>query len=87
MRAPGRSFKRCPVCVPPPLTTTIPPCLHTPGPGPLTGSEAGCVVFDACQVQVVVPAFQVLIHTVALAARLGVVVTVVAPVDTSGTSH
>lgn len=58
-----------------------------PGPGPLTGSEAGCVVFDACQVQVVVPAFQVLIHTVALAAWLGVVVTVVAPVDTCGTSH
>lgn len=87
MRAPGRSFKGARSVFPPPPTTTIPPCLHTPGPGPLTGSEAGCVVFDACQVQVVVPAFQVLIHTVALAARLGVVVTVVAPVDTSGTSH
>lgn len=82
MRAPGCSFKGPQsVFSPPPLP------LYTPGPGPLTGSEAGCVVFDACQVQVVVPAFQVLIHTVALAARLGVVVTVVAPVDTSSTSH
>lgn len=82
MRAPGCSFKG-------PRSVFLPPLspLFTPGPAPLTGSKAGCVVFDACQVQVVVPAFQVLIHTVALAARLGVVVTVVAPVDTSGTSH
>lgn len=75
-------LQRATVCVSP---SPLP--LYTPGRGPLTGSETGCVVFYACQVQVVVPAFQVLIHTVALAARLGVVVTVVAPVDTSGTSH
>lgn len=79
MRAPGCGFKG-------PLFAFLLPSFP-PGSGPLTGSEAGCVVFDACQVQVVVPTFQVLIHTVALAARLGVVVTVVAPVDTSGTSH
>lgn len=57
-----------------------------PGLRPLTGSEARRVVFNACQVQVMVPALQVLIHTVALAAGLGVVVTVVAPADTSGTT-
>lgn len=34
-----------------------------------------------------VPAFQVLVHTVALAARLVVVVAVVAPVEMSGTFH
>lgn len=82
MRAPGCSFKGATVCVFSPPSPAL-----TPGTGPLTGSKAGCVVFNACQVQVVVPAFQVLIHTVALAARLGVVVTVVAPVDTSGTFH
>lgn len=75
MRAPGLGFKGA--------TASLPSPLCTPGPGPLTSSEAGCVVFDACQVQVVVPAFQVLVHTVALAARLGVVVSVVAPADTT----
>lgn len=82
MRAPGCGFKG-----PWSVFSPLPLPLYAPGSGPLTGSKAGCVVFNACQVQVVVPALEVLIHTVALAARLGVVVTVVAPVDTSGTSH
>lgn len=61
--------------------------LYTSGLSSLTSSKARCVVFNACQIQIVVPAFQVLVHAVALAARLGVVVTVVAPADTRGTSH
>lgn len=68
-------------------TVGLSACFPPPsGLRPLTNSEARRVVLNACQVQVMVPALQVLIHTVALAARLGVVVTVVAPEDTSRTT-